>query len=90
MTKLERVIEEISKTKAKIAEGNARLRELERQKIVYEDEALAKIARENNLSAETLAAMLVTYQAHEPQTSPPQPPEKAKTPPKEELADDEE
>ena len=92
MTKLERVIEEITKTKAKIAEGNTRLRELEKQKIVYEDEELAKVARKNNLSANTLEAMLVTYKSHEPQAQnpQPQPPEKAKTPPKEEFVDDEE
>jgi|GEM_PF-4009334 len=84
MTKLEKVIEEIAKTKVKLSQTNARLRELEKQKIEAEDDEVAAFARANNLTSDTLAAMLKTYHAHEPK--PPESP--AKTQVKEETFDD--
>lgn len=56
--KIERVGKEIDRTKAKISEQQARLRELERQRAELENLEIVDIVRGKNISFTELAQML--------------------------------
>ena len=56
--KIERVGREIDRTKAKISEQQARLRELERQRAELENLEIVDIVRGKNISFTELAQML--------------------------------
>jgi septal ring factor EnvC (AmiA/AmiB activator) len=56
--KIEKINEEIGKTKAKIAEDQARLRELERQKTEQENTEIVGIVRDVKMSPQELAAFV--------------------------------
>ena len=56
--KIEKINEEIGKTKAKIAEDQARLRELERQKTEQENIEIVGIVRDVKMSPQELAAFV--------------------------------
>ena len=57
-TKIERVNKEIDKTKGKISEQQARLRELEKQKTELENLEIVEAVRGMNISFTDLAALL--------------------------------
>ena len=57
-TKIERVCKEIDKTKGKINEQQARLRELEKQKTELENMEIVDTVRGMDISLADLAAML--------------------------------
>jgi DNA-binding transcriptional regulator YhcF (GntR family) len=56
--KTEKINTEIEKTKAKIAEDQARLRELERQKTEQENTEIVGIVRDVKMSPQELAAFV--------------------------------
>jgi hypothetical protein len=56
--KIENVNTAIAKTKEKIAEYNAKLRELERQKTILEDAAIVAMFRKENMTDGDFAALL--------------------------------
>jgi hypothetical protein len=56
--KIEKINEEIGKTKAKIAEDQAHLRELERQKTEQENTEIVGIVRDVKMSPQELAAFV--------------------------------
>ncbi len=58
--KIERVIKEIDKTKEKISEFQAKLRELEKQKTELENMEIVDAVRGMDISLATLAALLKT------------------------------
>lgn len=60
--KIERVEKEITKTKNKIAELQAKLRDLEKQKIELENTDYVAVARSFHLTPEELAEFLKTRQ----------------------------
>lgn len=57
-SKIERVCKDIDKTKGKIGELQARLRELERQKTELENTEIVETVRGMDISLADLAAML--------------------------------
>ena len=57
--KIERVSKEIEKTKGKISEWQARLRELEKQKTELENTEIVETVRGMDISLADLAAMLL-------------------------------
>ena len=65
--KIEKLAKDIEKTKAKIAEQQARLRELEKQKTELENTDFVAVARSYHLTPQELAEFLKTRQmAQEP------------------------
>ena len=60
--KIEKVVKEITKTKNKIAEQQAKLRDLEKQKIELENTDYVAVARSFHLTPEELAEFLKTRQ----------------------------
>ena len=56
--KIEKINKEIEKTKAKIAEDQAHLRELERQKTEQENTEIVGIVRDVKMSPQELAAFV--------------------------------
>lgn len=60
--KIEKVEKEITKTKNKIAEQQAKLRDLEKQKIELENTDYVAVARSFHLTPEELAEFLKTRQ----------------------------
>lgn len=65
--KIEKLAKDIEKTKAKIAEQQARLRELEKQKTELENTDFVAVARSFHLTPQELAEFLKTRQmAQEP------------------------
>lgn len=60
--KIEKVEKEITKTKNKIAEQQAKLRDLEKQKIELENTDYVVVARSFHLTPEELAEFLKTRQ----------------------------
>ena len=60
--KIEKVEKEITKTKNKIAELQAKLRDLEKQKIELENTDYVAVARSFHLTPEELAEFLKTRQ----------------------------
>ena len=67
-TKLERVSKEIAKTKGKIASQQARLRDLERQKISLENEEIVALFRREKLSEDEFSALLRAKRGSEDST----------------------
>jgi hypothetical protein len=67
--KIERVCKEIDKTKDKISEQQARLRDLEKQKTELENLDIVSTVRGMNISFADLAAMLKQANADSPGTS---------------------
>jgi hypothetical protein len=67
--KIEKINTEIEKTKAKIAEDQARLRELERQKTEQENTEIVGIVRAVEMSPQELAAFVRKFKekTEEPQ-----------------------
>ena len=61
--KIERVSKDIEKTKGKISEFQARLKELERQKTELENMDIVDVVRGMNISITDLAALLKTSRA---------------------------
>ena len=71
--KIEKLAKDIEKTKAKIAEQQARLRELEKQKTELENTDFVAVARSYHLTPQELAEFLKTRQmAQEPSPHPPE------------------
>ena len=60
--KIEKIEKEITKTKNKIAEQQAKLRDLEKQKIELENTDYVAVARSFHLTPEELAEFLKTRQ----------------------------
>jgi hypothetical protein len=56
--KTERIVEEIGKTKAKISDLQAKLRDLERQKTEQENGMILELVRSIDVSPQELTAML--------------------------------
>ena len=67
--KIERVCKEIDKTKDKISEQQARLRDLEKQKTELENLDIVSTVRGMNISFADLAALLKQSGADNPTTS---------------------
>ena len=61
--KIEKLAKDIEKTKAKIAEQQARLRELEKQKTELENTDFVAVARSYHLTPQQLADFLKAQQA---------------------------
>ena len=59
--KLDRITKEIDKARAKIAEMQARLADLEKQKTEAENTEIISVVRSVNLSGEGLAALIQSY-----------------------------
>lgn len=68
--KIERVCKDIDKTKGKISELQARLRELERQKTELENTEIVETVRGMDISLADLAAMLRAANAASGQVGP--------------------
>ena len=69
--KIEKLAKDIEKTRAKIAEQQARLRELEKQKTELENTDFVAVARSYHLTPQELAEFLKTRQmASEQKPSP--------------------
>jgi len=62
MKNVEKIVDEIAKTKAKIIEFQNRLRELERQKVEAENFNIVLLVRGMELEPEKLRAFLEAYQ----------------------------
>ena len=60
--KIEKLAKDIEKTKAKIAEQQARLRDLEKQKTELENTDFVAVARSYHLTPQELAEFLKTRQ----------------------------
>lgn len=61
--KIKRVMEEIEKTKVKLAEQQARLRELERQKTELENAEIVAIFRKEKMTEDEFARFVSTMSA---------------------------
>ncbi|MCL2816135.1 MAG: DUF4315 family protein [Oscillospiraceae bacterium] len=61
--KLEKIKADIAKTKAKISEYTARLRELERQKTETENSGIIAIVRDMDIRPDDLAAFIEAFKA---------------------------
>lgn len=59
--KLDRIVKEIDKTRAKIAEMQARLADLEKQKTEIENMEIINLVRSVNLPHDGLAALIRSY-----------------------------
>ena len=71
MTKIEKINDEIAKTKAKIAEIQARLRDLERQKKDAENIEIVAAIRSGKINERELAAMVKRFaQNNKPSDTP--------------------
>ena len=70
--KIEKLAKDIEKTKAKIAEQQARLRDLERQKTELENTDFVAVARSYHLTPQELAEFLKTRQMESSQEPSPQ------------------
>ena len=70
--KIEKLAKDIEKTKAKIAEQQARLRELEKQKTELENTDFVAVARSYHLTPQELAEFLKTRQMASSQEPSPQ------------------
>ena len=60
--KIEKLAKDIEKTKAKIAEQQARLQDLEKQKTELENTDFVAVARSYHLTPQELAEFLITRQ----------------------------
>lgn len=70
--KIEKLAKDIEKTKAKIAEQQARLRDLEKQKTELENTDFVAVARSYHLTPQELAEFLKTRQMASAQEHSPQ------------------
>ena len=70
--KIEKLAKDIEKTKAKIAEQQARLQDLEKQKTELENTDFVAVARSYHLTPQELAEFLKTRQMASAQKSSPQ------------------
>lgn len=70
--KIEKLAKDIEKTKAKIAEQQARLRDLEKQKTELENTDFVAVARSYHLTPQELAEFLKTRQVASSQEPSPQ------------------
>lgn len=70
--KIEKLAKDIEKTKAKIAEQQARLRDLEKQKTELENTDFVAVARSYHLTPQELAEFLKTRQMASAQELSPQ------------------
>ena len=70
--KIEKLAKDIEKTKAKIAEQQARLQDLEKQKTELENTDFVAVARSYHLTPQELAEILKTRQMASAQESSPQ------------------
>lgn len=70
--KIEKLAKDIEKTKAKIAEQQARLRDLEKQKTELENTDFVAVARSYHLTPQELAEFLKTRQMEFSQEPSPQ------------------
>ena len=70
--KIEKLAKDIEKTKAKIAEQQARLQDLEKQKTELENTDFVAVARSYHLTPQELAEFLQTRQMASAQESSPQ------------------
>lgn len=70
--KIEKLAKDIEKTKAKIAEQQARLQDLEKQKTELENTDFVAVARSYHLTPQELAEFLKTPQMASAQESSPQ------------------
>ena len=70
--KIEKLAKDIAKTKAKIAEQQARLQDLEKQKTELENTDFVAVARSYHLTPQELAEFLKTRQMASAQESSPQ------------------
>ena len=70
--KIEKLAKDIEKTKAKIAEKQARLRDLEKQKTELENTDFVAVARSYHLTPQELAEFLKTRQMASVQEPSPQ------------------
>ena len=70
--KIEKLATDIEKTKAKIAEQQARLQDLEKQKTELENTDFVAVARSYHLTPQELAEFLKTRQMASAQESSPQ------------------
>ena len=70
--KIEKLAKDIEKTKAKIAEQQARLQDLEKQKTELENTDFVAVARSYHLTPQELAEFLKTRQRAAAQESSPQ------------------
>lgn len=70
--KIEKLAKDIEKTKAKIAEQQARLQDLEKQKTELENTDFVAVARSYHLTPQELAEFLKTRQMASTQESSPQ------------------
>ena len=70
--KIEKLAKDIEKAKAKIAEQQARLRDLEKQKTELENTDFVAVARSYHLTPQELAEFLKTRQMASAQESSPQ------------------
>ena len=70
--KIEKLAKDIEKTKAKIAEQQARLRDLEKQKTELENTDFVAVARSYHLTPQELADILKTRQMASVQEPSPQ------------------
>ena len=70
--KTEKLAKDIEKTKAKIAEQQARLQDLEKQKTELENTDFVAVARSYHLTPQELAEFLKTRQMSSAQESSPQ------------------
>lgn len=70
--KIEKLAKDIEKTKAKIAEQQARLRDLEKQKTELENTDFVAVARSYHLTPQELAEFLKTRQMESSQEPSPQ------------------
>ena len=69
--KIEKLAKDIEKTKAKIAEQQARLQDLEKQKTELENTDFVAVARSYHLTPQELAEFLKTRQMESAQESSP-------------------
>ena len=70
--KIEKLAKDIEKTKAKIAEQQARLQDLEKQKTELENTDFVAVARSDHLTPQELAEVLKTRQMASAQEPSPQ------------------
>lgn len=63
MTKLEKIIQDIDRTKTKISEMQIRLRELEKQKVETENSEILDIVK-GNITKDELAKLIKAFKAN--------------------------
>ena len=67
--KIQKVCEEIEKTKRKLADYQTRLRDLERLKIDFENADIVTLVRDMDISPEQFAALVQAFKAQSDSTA---------------------